>query len=118
MTYEDYIAALYQIKAKKARKSDRAEVRQLWNPNRPWAADKYGGRLLDEKSMQCRQAILDALAKYGSLSGGKLSTLLSGYGERRRENAKTYLITSSKVVAEKKEGSRFLVFSLSKEGLQ
>lgn len=92
-----YGAALAKL-AIVARKSGRAEVRQSWNPKRPWMTDKSGGRQADKKTLRCRQAIVETLRQFGPLSANQIYNKTQGFGDRRRRNAKDWLVTAGHIV--------------------
>lgn len=118
MTYEEYFAALYQKKAAKCRKSGNSQVRKLWNPNRPWLSDKYGGRVADEKTLKCRAAIISTLRMYGPLSAGQIYNRVTGFGERRQRNAKDWLVTAGQILPLKEEGRKITLYTLPSAGQQ
>lgn len=99
MMNETLYGKLYRAKAALILKtSGNAEVRAMWNPNRNWREDKFGRRLPDQISLDCRKAILDVLRRYGPLKVNQLYKLLEGFGERRIFNAKDFLVTDGQIV--------------------
>ena len=107
MTYEEQYATQLQRLARKARKSGNPTVCQLWNPKRKWTVDKYGGRVADEKTLQCRAEIVRILRQLGPLTANQLYNQLVGFGQRRRWSAKDYLVTAGEIVPLKEEGRKF-----------
>ena len=105
MINEAQYAQQLHAMARKARRSGNPTVRQLWNPNRPWSVDRYGGRVADEKTLQCRAEIVCILRHFGPLSASQIYNQLTGFGDRRQRNAKDWLVTSGKIVP-LKEGDR------------
>ena len=113
MTYEEQYAQRLHAMARKARRSGNPTVRQLWNPNRPWSVDKYGGRVADEKTLQCRIEIVRILRQFGPLSANQLYNQLVGFGQRRKWNAKDYLVTAGEIVPLKKEGTKLTRYAVA-----
>ena len=97
-----YAAKLHQLAAA-ARKCPRPEVRQLWNPKRPWSVDRYGGRVADPKTIQCRAAIKSTLKRCGPLSANQIYVQTPGFGDRRQRNAKDWLVTAGEIVPLKED---------------
>jgi len=97
-----YAAKLHQLAAA-ARKCQRAEVRQLWNPKRRWSSDSYGGRVAGPKTIQCREAIKNTLRRCGPLSANQIYNQTPGFGERRQRNAKDWLVTAGEIMPLKED---------------
>lgn len=118
MIDEEQYAKDLLAKVEATRKSGNPLVRQLWNPRRSWSVDKYGGRVADEKTLQCRAAIVSFLRQRGPHSANQVYTQLVGFGERRMRNAKDWLVTSGEIVPVKEENRRITRYALPRESQQ
>ena len=114
---QQYAEGLNAI-AEKARLSQNPQVRQLWNPKRTWSVDRLGGRVADAKNLRCRQAIIDTLRQHGPLSARQIYRQIPGFGYKRCQNAKDWLVTANKIVPLSEDDRRNRRYALLQEGNQ